>query len=85
MYFIAFLAIYCIAKEEIAKCKISSFLEVLEQLGLTDMKYSQHRSPGSVKEMFLELGHHIKSQVVERCRKANWFGLLCDEVCDLSN
>ena len=85
VYFNAFLAIYWLAKEELSNCKLSSFLEVLEQLGLTNMTYFLHRSAGSVREMFLELGHQIKLQVVENCRKANWFGLVCDEVCDLSN
>ncbi|CAB4037742.1 zinc finger 862-like, partial [Paramuricea clavata] len=40
---------------------------------------------GSFREIFLALGYQIKSQVAEKCRKANWFGLLCDEVCDISN
>ena len=84
VYSNAFLAVYWLAKEELPNCKISSFLEVIEQLGLTDMKYFQHRSAGSFREMFLELGHQIK-QVIEKCRKANCFGLVCDEVCDLSN
>jgi hypothetical protein len=85
VYYNAFLAIYWLAKEELPNFKISSFLDVLEQLGLTDMKYFQHRSAGSFREMFLALGYQIKSQVAEKCRKANWFGLLCDEVCDISN
>ena len=58
---------------------------MIEQLGLTDMKYFQHCSAGSFREMFLELGHQIKQQVIEKSRKANCFGLVCDEVCDLSN
>ena len=85
VYYNAFLAIYWLAKEELPNFKISSFLDVLEQLGLTDMKYFQHRSAGSFREMLLALGYQIKSQVAEKCRKANWFGLLCDEVCDISN
>ena len=47
------------------------------------MKYFQHRSAGSLREMFLELDHQIKQEV--KCRKANCFGPVCDEVCDLSN
>ncbi|CAB3990024.1 Hypothetical predicted protein [Paramuricea clavata] len=85
VYYNAFLAIYWLAKEELPNFKISSFLYVLEQLGLIDMKYFQHRSAGSFREIFLALGYQIKSQVAEKCRKANWFGLLCDEVCDISN
>jgi hypothetical protein len=53
VYYNAFLAIYWLAKEELPNFKISSFLDVLEQLGLTDMKYFQHRSAGSFREMFL--------------------------------
>ncbi len=64
---------YWLAKEELPNCKISSLLEVFEQLGLTDMKYFEHRSAGAVREMFLELGRHIKLQVVEKCQEAKWF------------
>ena len=73
VYSNAFLAVYWLAKEELPNCRISSFLEVIEQLGLTDMKYFQHRSAGSFREMFLELGHQVKQQVIEKCRKANCF------------
>ena len=47
VYFNAFLAMYWLAKEEIANKKIFSFLGVLEQLGLSNIKYFEHRSAGS--------------------------------------
>lgn len=39
VYYNAFLAIYWLAKEEIANCKAPSLLQVLEELGLQDTKY----------------------------------------------
>ncbi|XP_028516259.1 uncharacterized protein LOC110243833 [Exaiptasia diaphana] len=85
VYYNAFLAIYWLAKEEIANCKAPSLLQVLQQLGLDDIKYFQHRSAGSFRSIMLMLGENIKSQVAKKCEEAKYFGLLCDEVCDLAN
>ena len=35
--------------------KFGSLLELLEQVGLKDMRFFQHRSAGSAREMFLLL------------------------------
>ena len=48
------------------------------------MNFFQHRSAGAVREMFL-LGKMVKSDVVEMIKQANIFGLLTDEVCDITN
>ena len=57
---------------------------MVEELGVSDIKLFQHRSSGSDREMFLLLGKIIKEYVVKRVLKSNCFGLLCDEVCDIS-
>lgn len=44
VYHNAFTAMYWLAKEEIANKKFTSLLELLEQLGLKDMRFFQHRS-----------------------------------------
>ena len=49
------------------------------------MKFFQHRSCGAVREMFLLLGQMVKAGVVEKMKQANTFGLLTDEVCDITN
>ena len=56
VYYNTFLAMYWLAKEEIANTKFGSLLELLEQVGLKDLKFFQHRSASSVREMFLLLG-----------------------------
>lgn len=48
------------------------------------MRFFQHRSGGAVRKMFLLLGQMVKAGVVEKM-KANTFGLLTDEVCDITN
>ena len=80
----AFLSLYWVAKKELANCKFVRLLQLVEDLGVTDLKLFQHRSSGSVREMFLLLGKVIKEHVCKRARLSNCFGLLCDEVCDIS-
>uniref|UniRef100_UPI00358E7E09 zinc finger protein 862-like isoform X1 n=1 Tax=Myxine glutinosa TaxID=7769 RepID=UPI00358E7E09 len=79
-----FQTIYWVAKEEISNRKFTQLLDLLEQVGLTDMKYFQHRSDGSVREMFLILGRTIKQQIIRKVQQAGSFGLLLDEVCDVT-
>ncbi|KAK3726559.1 hypothetical protein QZH41_001963 [Actinostola sp. cb2023] len=85
VYYNAFLTLYWIAKEELPNRKFTSLLELLEKLNLPDIDYFQHRSGGSVREMFLVLGRTIKEQVQQKTCMANFFSILCDEVCDISN
>jgi len=47
---------YWLSKEEIANKNFGSLLELFEQVGLKDMRFFQHTSTGSVREMFLLLG-----------------------------
>ena len=56
VYYNTFLAMYWLPKKEIANTKVGSLLELLEQVGLKDLKFFQHRSASSVREMFLLLG-----------------------------
>lgn len=81
----AFLTIYWLAKEELPNKKLNSLLDLTERLGLVDMKFFKHRSCGSAREMFLLLGEMVKLGVVEDIKKANTFGLLTDEVCDIAH
>ena len=43
----AFLLLYWLAKEEVAKKKFAALLEMIELLGLSDMKLFNHRSAGA--------------------------------------
>ena len=55
VYYNAFLSLYWVAKEELANCKFVRLLQLVEDLGVTDLKLFQHRSSGLVREMFLLL------------------------------
>lgn len=70
---------YWLAKEEIANKKFGSLLELLEQVGLKDMRFFQYRSAGSVREMFLLLGKVVRYTVTNPFSDVRSFGLLCDE------
>lgn len=84
VYHNVFLTLYWLAKEELPKKKFISLLDLTERLGQVDMKFFQRRSGGAVREMFL-LGKMVKAGVVEKMKQANTFGLLTDEVCDITN
>ena len=84
VYFNAFLALYWIAKEEIANTKFTSLLEVVEKMGLSNMKFFEHCSGGSLREMFILMGKMIKSEVVKKAQQASFMGLLIDEVRDIT-
>lgn len=81
----AFLALYWLAKEEEANKKFAALLERTELLGLSDMKFFNHRSAGGTREMLLILGQVIKNVTLEKVKRASCFALLCDEVCDIAN
>ena len=80
----AFMSVYWLAKEEMANKKFLSLLTLLQMLGLENMKHFRHRSAGSTIEIFLTLGGVLKQRVVEALRKSKAFGLLVDEVTDIS-
>lgn len=48
------------------------------------MKHFNHRSSGSIREMFLSIGDVITQNVVEEINMADSFGLMIDEVTDIS-
>ena len=79
-----FNSIYWLAKEGIANRKAAGLFTLLEKLGVSDLKYFDHRSPASVREMFSTLGCALKEKVVKRAKTAGCFGLLVDDVSDIS-
>ena len=79
-----FYSIYWLAKEGIANKKAASLFTLLEKLGVNDLKYFDHRSPASVREMFCTLGCAVKENVVKRAKTAGCFGLLEDDESDIS-
>ena len=79
-----FYSINWLAKEGIANKKAASLFTLLEKLGVNDLKHLDHRSPASVREMFCTLGCAVKENVAKRAKTAGCFGLLVDDVSDIS-
>ena len=82
--FKAFYSAYWLIKEEISNRKFSSVLDLLKLLGLDEMKYFQYSSQGSMREIFLALGSALFEKLLEKVKKAYCYGLLTDEVTDVS-
>ena len=80
----AFLAAYWLLKEEISLRKLLPLLKVVEKMGLTNLKHFQHRSEGSVQELFLTIGSTLKRQIISKVKQSQSFGILLDEVTDVS-
>ena len=80
----ALMSVYWIAKHEIPIHKLVPLLQLLEKVGVTEMKYFTHRSGGSVRELFLTLGQVILEQLLEKVHRSNFVGLLCDDVTDIA-
>ena len=59
----AFEVVYWIMKEEIANIKFEGLLQLIERLGVSDMRLFNHRSHPSVQEMVLEIGEAVLRSV----------------------
>ncbi|KAL9978156.1 hypothetical protein ACROYT_G015643 [Oculina patagonica] len=82
--FKAFYAAYWLVKEEISDQKFLSLLDLLKLLGLDRMKHFQYSSQGSVREIILALGSALLVKLLEMVKKAGCYGLLADEVSDVT-
>ena len=79
-----FTSIYWLAKENVANTKTVSHLQLLEQLGLAELHHVQHRSPVSLREIYLTIGETIQMQMCDEVPN-ELYGLLVDDVADISN
>ncbi|CAG2244184.1 unnamed protein product [Mytilus edulis] len=82
--FMAFSAMYWLAKEGIANEKISTLLKLLENIGLSEIKYFQHRSRASLRDIFTTLGLQTENDLVEKVKAADCFSVLLDDSSDVS-
>ena len=72
-------------KEFIANRKLIPLISFMEKvLGISQLKHFSHRSQGSVREIYLSLGDAVKQTLLKKVRKAKSFGLLMDEVTDIT-
>ena len=78
-------SIYWLCKEEVAHSKLNSMLKLLEIIGLADIKDFTKRSNTVLKKLVLTLGDQLKENIIQEIKKTNVYGLLTDEVTDLSN
>lgn len=85
LYEKVFWTVYFIMKNFISNHKLLPMLDMVENVyEYEHMKYFDHRSPASQREIFISVGETVKSSVVEQAKKAQAFGLLTDEVSDIS-
>lgn len=76
--------LYWLAKEEIANKKVTQLIELLERLGLEEMRHFKHRSRASIHEIYIFLGKAVKNRVITDAASSDAFGCLADEVTDIS-
>ena len=85
LYEKVFWTAYFLMKNFIANRKLLPLLNLIENVyEYENLKYFQHTSAGAQREIFITLGETVKDLVVTQAKKADAFGLLTDEVSDIS-
>ena len=79
-----FTSAYWIMKEELPNHNMKSLLNLLEELGLNDLKHFLHRSQGALREIFLTIWQTVQNVFLRSMRQEEHFGLLVDNVTDIS-
>lgn len=80
-----FATAFFLMKEFIANRKLIPLISFMEKvLGMSQLKHFSHRSQGSVREIYLALGETVKENLLKKARNAKSFGMLVDEVTDIS-
>ncbi|PFX12902.1 hypothetical protein AWC38_SpisGene23067 [Stylophora pistillata] len=80
-----FTAAYWLMKEELLDRKIKSLLQLLEQVGMSVLKHFLYRSQDVLREIFLTLGKTVWDTFVSKIKQAAHFGLLVDDLTDISD
>ncbi|CAH3158775.1 unnamed protein product [Porites lobata] len=80
----AFLAAYWIAKEEIANRKFCSLVNLLKIVSPENMKFFNYSGEETIQSIFLAIGSTLMERILNNAKKAGCYGLLCDEVTDIS-
>jgi len=80
-----FATAFFLMKEFIANRKLIRLISFMGKvLGMSQLKHFSHCSQGSVRELYLTLGNTVKENLSKRARSAKSFGMLMDEVTDIS-
>ena len=85
VYFKIFQALYWLAKEEMPSSKINSLLTLIENMGVSEIKYFETRSEPTLRKMLILIAQTIVDDLVIKIKQSDVFGLLTDEVTDISN
>ena len=80
-----FPAMYWLCKQKIAQSKLNSMLEMLESFGVEEVKQFRKRSSAVLRQLLLVIGNQIKIGLLDKIQKSPFFGILTDEVADISN
>ena len=76
---------YFLMKEYIANRKLIPFINFMEKIiGVKEFQYFEHRSEGSIQEIFRSVGCTVKESILRKARSAKAFGIMIDEVTDIS-
>ena len=80
----AFAGDYFSGKEHVTNRKFLHLIKFAEDtLEVNQLKYFNHRSKRSIREIFLVLGETLKQEIVNSVQKVQSFGLTVDEVTDI--
>ena len=82
--FSAFMSAYWLAKHEEANSKLLSLLKLLETSGVEHMKYFSYKGEETLRDVFLTIGEVIQDTITEQATQAGCYGILMDEVTDIS-
>ncbi|CAG2239554.1 unnamed protein product [Mytilus edulis] len=76
---------YYLMKSFIANRQLLPLLNFIEKIFmLEDLKYFNHRSAECQSEIFYDFGETMKKSLLSDVKKSPAFGILTDEVCDIS-
>ena len=75
MLYMAFYEMYWQAKEGIANEKITTLLSLLENIGLHQLKYFQHRPRASLRDIFHILGQQAENDLLDKIKTADIFSI----------
>ena len=80
-----FSTVYFIMKNFIANRILIPVLSFVENtFDCSNLRFFNHKSKGSQQEIFLTVGETINTSLIEKVKKASTFGILTDEVSDIS-
>ena len=79
-----FQSLYWFCKNEVAHRKLNSLLELVESLGVEEVVHFSKRS-STVRKLLILIDDQVKEDLLGKIKKSPFFGLLTDEVTDITN